>query len=153
MKVILAAALLLPTAALAQTATTAPLPAPAPATSQAGGLLGRAGGLLGGGLPQVGSIGAGNAAGLLGYCVKNKLLGVVDSAGGATATNGTNSGAAGILGRLTGKPGVATSPGYAAGQSGRVLGGGGQSLSLDSLRGQVKSQVCNVVLKRAQSFL
>ena len=145
MKVILAAALLLPTAALAQTAT----PAPAPATSQAGGLLGRAGGLMGGGLPPVGSIGAGNAAGLLGYCVKNKLLG----AGGATATNGTNSGAAAILGRLTGKPGVATSPGYAAGQSGRVLGSGGQALSLDSLRGQVKSQICNVVLKRAQSFL
>lgn len=146
MKTILAAALLLPTAALAQTSTI-PAPASAPAVpSQAGGLLGRAGGLLGGGLPQIGSIGAGNAAGLLGYCVKNRLLGATTGRNGAT-------GAAGILGRLTGQKDVQSQPGYAAGQAGQVQTPAGQTLSLDSLRGQVKTQVCNLVLNRAKTFL
>jgi hypothetical protein len=144
MKTILAAALILaPTLASAQTAD------PAPATTQrGGGLLGQMGGLLGGGggagaLPRIGSIGAGNAAGLLGYCVKNRLLG----------TGGGTSGAAGVLGRLTGQQDVQSQPGYAAGQAGQVQAPGGQALSLDGLRGQVKNQVCNLVLNRAKAFL
>jgi len=140
MKTILAVALLLPTAALAQTGTTTATPA---VPAQTGGLLGRAGGLLGGGLPQIGSIGAGNAAGLLGYCVKNKLLGAT---GGQT-------GAAGILGRLSGRKDVQSQPGYQAGQAGQVQAANGQTLSLDALRGQVKNQVCSLVLNRARSFL
>ncbi len=143
METLVAAALLIaPAVAGAQTGAD-PTPGATQATPRAGGLLGQAGGLLGGGLPQVGSIGAGNAAGLLGYCVKNRLLG---AAGGGT-------GAAGVLGRLTGRKDVQSQPGYAAGQAGQVQGAGGQTLSLDSLRGQVKTQVCNVVLKRARSFL
>ena len=141
MKTILAAALLLaPTLAGAQTAD----PAPA-ATPRAGGLLGQMGGLLGGGgaLPQIGGIGAGNAAGLLGYCVKNRLLGA-----GGSAT-----GAAGVLGRLAGQRAVRDQPGYAAGQAGQVQTPGGQALSLDALRGQVKTQVCNLVLNRAKALL
>jgi hypothetical protein len=143
MKTILAAALILaPTLASAQTAD------PAPATTQrGGGLLGQMGGLLGSGgagaLPRIGSIGAGNAAGLLGYCVKNRLLG----------TGGGTSGAAGVLGRLTGQQDVQSQPGYAAGQAGQVQAPGGQALSLDGLRGQVKNQVCNLVLNRAKAFL
>ena len=140
MKTILAAAaLLLPTAAPAQTGTGTPV---AP-TQQPGVLLGRASGLLGGGIPQIGSIGSGNAAGLLGYCVKNKLLGAT---GGQT-------GAAGVLGRLTGQKDVQAQPGYQAGQAGQVQAANGQTLSLDSLRGQVKNQVCSLVLNRARSFL
>jgi len=141
MKTILAAALLLvPTLAEAQTAD----PAPA-ATPRTGGLLGQMSGLLGGGgaLPQIGAIGAGNAAGLLGYCVKNRLLGA-----GGSAT-----GAAGVLGRLAGQREVREQPGYAAGQAGQVQTPGGQALSLDSLRGQVKNQLCTLVLNRAKSFL
>jgi hypothetical protein len=142
MKTILAAALILaPTMAAVQTAD------PAPATTpRAGGLLGQMGGLLGGGgaLPQIGSIGAGNAAGLLGYCVKNRLLG--------TGTGGTT-GAASVLGRLTGQRDVQNQPGYAAGQAGQVQAPNGQALSLGALRGQLKNQVCNLVLNRAKAFL
>jgi len=142
MKTILAAALLLaPTLAEAQTAD----PAPA-ATPRTGGLLGQMSGLLGGGggaLPQIGSIGAGNAAGLLGYCVKNRLLGA-----GGNAT-----GAAGVLGRLAGQREVREQPGYAAGQAGQVQAPNGQALSLDTVRGQLKNQVCNLVLNRAKAFL
>jgi len=142
MKTILAATLLLaPTLAEAQTAD----PAPA-ATPRTGGLLGQMSGLLGGGggaLPQIGSIGAGNAAGLLGYCVKNRLLGA-----GGNAT-----GAAGVLGRLAGQREVREQPGYAAGQAGQVQAPNGQALSLDTVRGQLKNQVCNLVLNRAKAFL
>ena len=146
MKTILAAALILaPTLASAQTADPAPQTGAATGTSQAGGWLGQAQSLLGGGggagaLPRIGSIGAGNAAGLLGYCVKNRLL-------------GTGGGASGVLGRLTGQKDVQSQPGYAAGQAGQVQAPGGQALSLDGLRGQVKNQVCNLVLNRAKAFL
>ncbi len=144
MKTLLAALLLAtPALAVAQTVP-APTPTVAPATTaRSGGLLGQAGGLLGGGLPQVGTIGAGNAAGLLGYCVRNKLLGAT---GGQT-------GAAGVLGRLTGQKDVTTLPGYQAGQTGQVQAANGQTLSIDPLRGQIKTQLCNLILNRARSFL
>jgi hypothetical protein len=109
--------------------------APAVAQTRSGGL----GGLLGGALPQVGSIGAGNAAGLLGYCVKNRLL------GGDQAT--------GVLGKLTGNPQVTQSPGFQLGQNGQVQQPGGGVLPLDGLKGQLKARVCDLVLKRAGSFL
>lgn len=126
----------------------APLSAAAPAQQSArssggsGGLLGRASGLLGGGLGGIGQTTAGNAAGLLGYCVKNKLL------GGSNAT-----GAGSVLGRLTGRDDVTESPGYQAGQQGRVQTGNGRSFSLAGVREQVKAQACDLVLNRARSFL
>ena len=68
-------------------------------------------------------------------------------------SGGGASGAAGVLGRLTGQKDVQSQPGYAAGQAGQVQAPGGQALSLDGLRGQVKNQVCNLVLNRAKAFL
>ena len=122
----------------------------AAAPAQTGGGLG---GLLGGALPNVGSIGAGNAAGLLGYCIKNNLLG---GAAGAPPSDQTSAaaptGARAILDRLAGRQGVEQSPGYAAGQAGQVQTPGG-TLPLGSLRGQIKNQVCKLVLNRARSFL
>lgn len=120
-----------------------PLPASAqlPALGKSGGGLG---GMLGG-LGGIGTAGAGNAAGLLGYCVKNKLT------GGAAAQ--------GVLGKLTGQPAVTNAPGYAQGQLGQVLGGtaasGGAApgFSLDMLKGSMKTKACDLVLKRAGSFL
>ncbi|MFT3966493.1 MAG: DUF2501 domain-containing protein [Sphingobium sp.] len=103
-----------------------------------GGGQGLGGGLLGGGLPDIGTVGAGNAAGVLGFCLKNKFLGA--------------NGAASVLGQLTGKPGVKTSPGYAAGQKG-LLQGNGSSLSLGGLKSQVTTKVCDLVLRQARSFL
>ena len=122
--------LALSTPALAQTGGT-------PATGGFGGLSG----LLGSALPNVAGTGAENAAGVLGYCVKNNLL------SGANATS--------VLGSLAGRSGVATSPGYQAGQSGLLQTGqaGASPLSLGAMRGQIKTQVCNLVLRRAKSFL
>lgn len=105
------------------------------------------GSLMGGGVPGIGSAGVGNAAGLLGYCVKNKLT------GGAVAQS--------VLGKLTGKPEVAQSPGYKEGLLGNVLGSSAATgttqqqpaFSLNSLKGQVKTKACDMVLKRAGSFL
>lgn len=104
------------------------------------------GSLMGGGLPGIGTAGVGNAAGLLGYCIKNKLT------GGANAQS--------VLGKLTGQPQVTQSPGYAQGLLGRVTGGGGDAkakaqpgLSLDSLKGQMRTRACDMVLSRAGSFL
>jgi hypothetical protein len=115
-------------------------PAQLPSLGSLGG--GRAGGLLGGVLPNVSSIGAGNAAGVLGYCVKNKFLG----SGGAGA-------ASSVLGKLTGQKGVKSSKGYAAGQSGLLQMDGGSNLSLNSVKGKIKSKVCDMVLQHAQSLI
>lgn len=103
------------------------------------------GSLMGGALPGIGSAGVGNAAGLLGYCIKNKLT------GGAAAQS--------VLGKLTGQPEVKQSPGYSQGLLGNVLGGSDAAstqqpaFSLNSLKGQVKTKACDMVLKRAGSFL
>ena len=91
------------------------------------------------GVPNVSSISPGNAAGVLGYCVKNKVL------GGTSATN--------TLGTLMKKPGITSASGYSAGQAGNILTGNGQKFSLNQVPGQVKSQACNAVLKQAPKFL
>ncbi|MGV3768704.1 MAG: DUF2501 domain-containing protein [Sphingobium phenoxybenzoativorans] len=96
-------------------------------------------GLLGAILPNVASVGASNAAGVIGYCLKNKFLG------------GTN--AKSVLGKLAGQSGVKSSDGYANGQNGLLQMDGGSSLSLGSLKAKAKSKVCDVVLQHAQSFL
>ncbi|MDQ0839507.1 DUF2501 domain-containing protein [Sphingomonas faeni] len=152
----LVAALALATSASAQSS------APQSASTQNG--LGGLGGLLGGALPSVGWIGAGNAAGLLGYCLKNNLLGQGGALGALTggrngaaraggSTNAPATGAQSILQRLTGRQGIRTSPGYAAGQEGEVQAPNGQAFSLDDLGGQVKTRMCSVVLNRAKAFL
>ena len=98
--------------------------------------------LKGGGLPNIGSAGVGNAAGLLTYCLKNQLL------GGAGAGDASSA-----LSALAGKPGVAGSPGFAAGQAGTVVTGQGQKLAIGNLGDKLKSQLCAMVLQRAKSLL
>ncbi len=157
---ILLAAFSLTMSASARTQTA---PQAAPATQTGVGGLGGLGGLLGGALPNVGSIGAGNAAGLLGYCLKNNLLGQGGALGALTggrnaaprsgSAKAPATGAQSILQRLTGLQGVQTSPGYAAGQEGEVQAPNGQAFSLDDLGGQVKTRMCSIVLNRAKSFL
>jgi hypothetical protein len=93
-----------------------------------------------GGVPNISDLGIGNAAGVLGYCAKNRLL-------------GDTSGASSVLNALEKKPGVTSSKDFAAGQAGQILGGDGVSLSLDSITGPMKSQACEMVLKQAQQFL
>ncbi|BAV63624.1 DUF2501 domain-containing protein [Sphingobium cloacae] len=115
--------------ALSLSVAATPLP-----VSAAGGL----GGLLGGILPDVASVGAGNAAGVLSYCVKNRVL------GGANAAS--------VLGRLTGQPGVASSDEFELGEQGTLQTEGG-ALPLGSLKGKLKSRMCGLVLKHARDFL
>lgn len=91
------------------------------------------------GLPDVSSVGGANAAGVLGYCVKNKLL------GGADASS--------VLGGLTAKPDVKSSPDFTAGQAGNLLTGDGSTFSLNSVPKQMKSKVCDMVLKQGKSLL
>lgn len=107
------------------------------------GLSGLAGALGGGGLmPNLASQSAGNAAGILGYCLKNQLL------GGETAGHAQS-----VLGTLTGQGKVQEqSKAYQAGQNGQLLAGG-NALSLDDLKGKVKTKVCDMVLQRAKGFL
>ena len=107
----------------------------APALAQLGG----GSGLLGGLLPNVGGSTAGNAAGVLSYCVKNKLLG--------------GDGAKSAMSSLMGRDDVTSSEGFTAGQSGQLMTGQGTPLSLDSVKGKLKSKVCGMVLQHARSFL
>lgn len=90
-------------------------------------------------VPNVSSISPGNAAGVLGYCMKNKVL------SGGDATN--------VLGGLMKKPGITSSSGYSAGQAGNIVTGQGKKFSLNQVPSQVKSQACNAVLKQAPKYL
>ncbi|MET0588041.1 MAG: DUF2501 domain-containing protein, partial [Novosphingobium sp.] len=105
------------------------------ANAQLPKLPGGAGGAVG--LPDVSSMGAGNAAGVLGYCVKNKLV------GGADASS--------VLGGLTAKPEVKASPDFKSGEVGNILSGDGSSFSLNSAPKQMKSKACDMVLKQGKS--
>ena len=103
-----------------------------------GGLGGGLGGLLGGAMPNIASVGAGNAAGVLSYCVKNKLV------------NATS--ASSILGKLTGKPGVTESSGFKLGQQGTIKTDN-SALSLSALKSKAKTKACDLVLNHAGSLI
>src|SRR5262249_18292120 len=68
-------------------------------------------------LPNVSSMTAGNAAGVLQYCVKNNLV--------------STSSAGAVLDGLGKKPDLTKSVDYAEGQSGNILTGSGKSTSID----------------------
>lgn len=88
-------------------------------------------------LPDVRSIGAANAAGVLQYCLKN---GLVSSA----ATDS-------LLTSLTAKKGVTADPGYSAGLAGQIITGG-KNFSLGRATGYLKSQACDMVFQQAKQF-
>ena len=94
----------------------------------------------GAGLPDISKMGVPNVAGVLGYCVKNKFLGV--------------SGANSVLNGLKGKPGVTSSPDFRAGEAGNIIPGAGASpVSLGSLPASLKTQACDQVLRHGSSLL
>ncbi len=88
-------------------------------------------------LPDVRSMGAANAAGVLQYCLKN---GLVSSA----ATDS-------MLTSLTAKKGVTEDPGFSAGQRGQIITGG-KNFSLTHANGYLKSQACDMVFQQAKHF-
>lgn len=114
-----------------------------------GNLGGKLGGMLGGGsggsLPS-GSMG--NVAGLLQYCEKNNYL-------------SSNSGAAGIAGKLLGQSqGGTGNADYVSGMNGILKGSDGHSTNLatvgggnSDLKSKIATKACGVVLKQGQHFL
>ena len=92
---------------------------------------------IGSALPNVSSISAGNAAGVLQYCVSKSLVSSV-SAGA-------------VLDGLTKKPDLTKSPDYKAGATGQILGS--NKFSIGSAPGYLQSRACDMVLTQAKTLL
>ena len=84
-------------------------------------------------LPNISSISAANAAGVLRYCVSKQLV--------------SSTSADLVLKSLTAK-----SPDYSAGQQGRILATNGKVFSIPEAPSYLQSQACDLVLTRAQQF-
>ena len=110
------------------------------------------GGMLGGGkeMSALSAAGltspgtAGNAAGVITYCMKNNYLNADK--------------AAQVKNQLLGKMGLGQKEepkdeGYLSGLSGMVTGSGGKSFSLDKVKGDLKEKACDYVLDNAKSLL
>lgn len=88
---------------------------------------------------------AGNAAGVLEYCMKNNYLG-----GDAQAMKDK------LLGKVSGEPAKAkTDSGYLAGVQGMLNGSDGKSVDLSGggFKEEITRKACDQVLKHAKSFL
>lgn len=107
------------------------------------GMLGGTGSSAGGlSVPSVSQASPGNLAGVLQYCIKNKML------GGADASSVSSS----LLNRAGGQN---QDSGYQSGRSGLLGTGNGQSFSLEGggIKQQVTQKVCDLVLQRGKSLL
>jgi hypothetical protein len=88
---------------------------------------------------------AGNAAGVITYCMKNNYLNADK--------------AAQVKDQLLGKMGLGgqqeapKDEGYLSGLAGTVTGSGGQTFSLDKVKGNLKEKACDFVLDNAKSLL
>jgi hypothetical protein len=85
-------------------------------------------------LPDVSSISASNAAGVLQYCISNEL--VSSTSGGI------------VLDDLRKKPDLTKSSDFAAGANGQILGN--KRFSIGTAPAVLHSQACDLVLKRAK---
>jgi hypothetical protein len=110
------------------------------------GALGGAGGVGSAlGLPSISGNTAGNAAGVLQYCIQNKYLGGTD--------------ASSVKDKLLDKVGIGSKQsqqqdtGYQQGLSGVLSGNGGSSFDLGKLKSSVKEKACSYVLNNASSLL
>jgi len=110
------------------------------------GALGGAGGLGSAlGLPGIGEGTAGNAAGVLQYCIQNKYLGGTD--------------ASSVKDKLLDKVGMGSQQeqqqdtGYQQGVAGMLSGGDGSSFDLNKLKSDLKDKACSYVLDNASSLL
>ena len=116
-------------------------------SSALGGLLGHSGAASSGmlsslGVPASGT--AGNAAGVITYCMKNNYLNADK--------------AAEVKDQLLGKLGLGQKEepkdqGYQNGLLGMVTGSDGKSFSLDKIKGNLKEKACDFVLDNAKSLL
>ncbi len=111
-------------------------------TSGQGSGLGALGGLS---LPAVSGNTAGNAAGVLQYCVQRKYL----SANAVTSVKDK------LLSKygLGGAQQAEQSPDYKSGAMGLLKGDGGKSFNLESVSGKVKDKACDYVLNNATKLI
>lgn len=100
------------------------------------------------GVPATGT--ASNAAGVLTYCAKNKLLNpdkatqMADqllSSLGLPTTQGNTAAA------------TPQDQGYLSGAAGMIVSPTGELFSLDQIKGNVKDKACDFVMNQAKSFL
>lgn len=96
-------------------------------------------------VPDLGSVGTGNIAGVVGYCLKNKYLG-----GGAAGVKEK------LLGKLGGEQKAKSDSGYQDGLKG-ILGGGSSGKKMDlsgsGIKAQITEKVCDQVLKHGKSLI
>ncbi|ANY61464.1 hypothetical protein MA05_04330 [Comamonas aquatica] len=117
-------------------------------TSALGGLLGSGGAASGGLLSSLGvpaSSTAGNAAGVITYCMKNNYLN----------PNQAEQVKAQLLSKLgvTPQQPAPKDQGYLQGLAGTITGSNGQSFSMDKLKSDLKEKACDLVLDNAKSLL
>ncbi len=118
-------------------------------SSQSNSALGGFGGAAGLGsalgLPSIGGDTAGNAAGVLQYCIQNKYL------GGTDATS--------VKGKLLDKVGLGSQQeqqqdsSYQQGLAGILSGSDGSSFDVNKLKSDLKDKACGYVLDNASSLL
>jgi hypothetical protein len=97
-----------------------------------------------GGLPSLDQASPNNVAGVLQYCVKNNYLGGTDKATGSS-----------LVGKLTGSGQGTKGSDFKGGSKGLLDTGGGETFGLggSGLQAKITDQVCDMVLKHAQSLL
>jgi hypothetical protein len=90
---------------------------------------------------------AGNAAGVLQFCLSNNYL------GGADASSMKDK----LIGKVGGQDKADQDTGFVSGAKGVVMGGDGKSTNIADMGGSLESgltkQACEAVLKNAQSLL
>lgn len=113
------------------------------ASSLGGGSTAASGMLSSLGVPASGT--AGNAAGVITYCMKNNYLNPNKAEQVKTQ----------LLGKLgvTPQQPAPKDPGYLQGLGGMITGSNGQSFSMDKLQGDLKEKACDLVLDNAKSLL
>ncbi len=120
------------------------------AGSGLGGMLGAGAGAGAGGAGALSALGlspsatAGNAAGVISYCMKNNYLNADK--------------AAQVKDQLLGKLGMQKQEepkdtGFQNGLGGLVTGSNGKSFSIDKLKGDLKEKACDFVLNNAKSLI
>ena len=136
--------LLVASCTLTLAATTAGAASLADSVKSAVGSASDGGGLTGLGMPGMDSVGAGNAAGVLQYCVKNNSLG-----GGAAGVKDR------LMGKLGGQGKAEQDTGYRDGAAGLLEGGDGKQFDLSGggLKKKVTEKICDQVLEHGQSLL
>ena len=98
---------------------------------------------LGGGSASAGS--AGNAAGVLEFCIKNNYL----SGGDASSVKDQ------LMGKLGGSEKASSDESYTKGAEGILTGGNGKSVDLSGggLKEEITRKACDQVLEQGKSFL